>query len=227
MTLLHHARRGSDGVGVKKRNPRIIQDKKLRGEWAESVFMERATQHGLAVSKPWGEMNSYDFVIGKSGRFLSVQVKSTISPFKTGYDCTVRGGHKAYRAGSFDFLAAYAVLDDAWYIIPADLIRGKKSVTLFPNSKTAKYEPYREAWHLLKEAAGSGLGQTGQDAAGVNDDARDDVARADDPTSRKSGEGTQTRFPTSALGRMQAAFDFARRQMQGNQLRSEEKDEES
>lgn len=138
---------------VKKRKPKIIQDKKLRGEWAESVFMARASEQGLPVSKPWGEMCSYDFVIGKTGRFVSVQVKSTISKLETGYACAVRGGHKAYPAGSFDFLAAYAVVDDAWYIIPAELTRGKRCIALYPNSPTAKYEKFREAWHLLREAA--------------------------------------------------------------------------
>jgi hypothetical protein len=42
---------------MKKRKPRIIQDKKKRGEWAESVFMARAGEHGLPVSRPWGEMS--------------------------------------------------------------------------------------------------------------------------------------------------------------------------
>src|SRR5579863_4722772 len=90
----------SEARRMKKRKPRLIQDKKKRGEWAESVFMARAGEHGLPVSRPWGEMSSYDFVIGKTGRFVSVQVKSTISKLKTGYVCTVRGGHKAYAAGS-------------------------------------------------------------------------------------------------------------------------------
>lgn len=85
---------------MKKRKPKIIADKKQRGEWAESVFMARANEHGLPVSKPWGELSSYDFVIGKTGRFVSVQVKSTLSKEKTGYVCTVRGGHQAYAAGS-------------------------------------------------------------------------------------------------------------------------------
>jgi PD-(D/E)XK endonuclease len=98
---------------MKKQKPKIIEDKKLRGEWAESVFMARANQHGLPVSKPWGEMCSYDFVIGKTGRFVSVQVKSTLSKEKTGYVCTVRGGHQAYSTGAFDFLAAYVVPEDA------------------------------------------------------------------------------------------------------------------
>jgi hypothetical protein len=56
---------------MKKRKPKIISDKKKRGEWAESVFMAGAAEHGLPVSKPWGEMSSYDFVIGKTGRFVA------------------------------------------------------------------------------------------------------------------------------------------------------------
>jgi PD-(D/E)XK endonuclease len=137
---------------LKKQKPRIIEDKKQRGEWAESVFMARANEHGLPVSKPWGELSSYDFVIGKTGRFVSVQVKSTLSKLKTGYVCTVRGGHRAYDTGSFDFLAAYVVPEDAWYIIPAKLIHGKECIALYPNSPAAKYEKYREAWEFLREA---------------------------------------------------------------------------
>ena len=149
---------------MKTQNPQIIEDKKQRGEWAESVFMARANEHALPVSKPWGELSSYDFVIGKTGRFVSVQVKSTLSKLKTGYVCTVRGGHQAYAAGSFDFLAAYVIPADAWYIIPAKVIHGKEVITLYPNSPTAKYEPYREAWRLLREAAE--LNQPAEEAAG-------------------------------------------------------------
>ena len=138
---------------MKNRKPQIIEDKKQRGEWAESVFMARAHEHGLPVSKPWGELSSYDFVIGKTGRFVSVQVKSTLSKEKNGYLCTVRGGHQAYAAGSFDFLAAYVIPADAWYIIPAPVIQGKECIALYPNLRTAKYEQYREAWALLREAA--------------------------------------------------------------------------
>ena len=137
---------------MKKRKP-AISDKKLRGEWAEMRFMVRAAEHGLHVSKPWGEMQSYDFIVGRPGRFVSVQVKSTIAELDNGYVCTVRGGHKSYAAGSFDFLAVYVVFEDAWYIIPAKEIQGQESVALYPNSKKARYEKYREAWHLLQEAA--------------------------------------------------------------------------
>jgi hypothetical protein len=115
----------------------------------------RAAEHGLPIAKPWGEMRTYDFIVGSTGYFVSVQVKSTICEVGTGYDCTVRGGHKTYPPGSFDFLAAYAALEDSWYIIPQAAILGKRNVPLRPNSKDAPYEKYREAWHLLKGPKGN------------------------------------------------------------------------
>ncbi len=131
-----------------KQKPKIA-DKKLRGEWAEMVFMTRIIELGIPISKPWGEMQSYDFVVGRTRQFVSVQVKSTIAEEGSGYDCTVRGGHKPYPPGSFDFLAAYVVHENAWYIIPEKEILGQDSVTLYPKSPDSKYEEYREAWYLL------------------------------------------------------------------------------
>jgi hypothetical protein len=136
---------------MKKRKPKI-KDKNFRGEWAEMRFMARAAEHGLCVSKPWGDSNSYDFVVGRPGHFLCVQVKSTIAELFGGYVCDIRARRRPYPAGAFDFLAAYVVFEDAWYIIPAGKIKGKFCVTLFPKSKKAKYEKYREAWKLLRGA---------------------------------------------------------------------------
>src|ERR1700734_4076249 len=143
---------------MKKRNPKI-PNKKLRGEWAELRFMTRAIELGLPISKPWGEMRSFDFVVGRTRHFVSVQVKSTIAEFGDAYVCTVRGCHKPYPPGSFDFLAAYVVDEDAWYIIPEEETWGKGSLTLHPNSPKAKYEKYREAWHLLHRDADAEPGQ--------------------------------------------------------------------
>ncbi len=107
-----------------KQRKHKITDKKLRGEWAEMHFMVRATDHDLPVSKLWGDSRSYDFVVGWPGHFVAVQVKSTIFELEEGgYTCGVCGaGRKPYPPGSFDFLAAYVIWDDAWYIIPAEMI---------------------------------------------------------------------------------------------------------
>ncbi len=133
---------------MKKRKP-IIRNKKMRGEWAEMIFMVRATEHGLPVSKPWGEMRSYDFVVGWPGHFVAVQVKSTVFELNGGYVCSVNSHHKRYPPGSFDFLAAYVVFEDAWYIIPENEVQGMEKVSLHTGSNRANYEKYREAWHLL------------------------------------------------------------------------------
>ena len=142
---------------MKKRRTRIIKDKKERGEWAESVFVARAAEHGLPVSKPWGDSNSFDCVVGRPGKFVAVQVKCTVAKLENGkgYVCSTCSSHKAYRPGAFDYLAAYVVLEDVWYIVPAKLIRGLKSISLCTEGSEAKYEEYREAWDLLREVTGA------------------------------------------------------------------------
>jgi hypothetical protein len=206
---------------MKKQKPKIIEDKKLRGEWAESVFMERASAHGLTVSKPWGEMSSYDFVIGRTGRFVSVQVKSTLSKLKTGYVCTVRGGHKAYSPGSFDFLAAYVIPEDSWYIVPAEVIQGKNVLTLYPKSPATKYEKYREAWDLLREAS-----KVSDDAESVVEETlavRPEAAVDQNPSGQNP---SPKRFPASALERLEAAGNFFRNQLERGGTRFGRPDDE-
>jgi hypothetical protein len=86
-----------------------------------------------------------------------VQVKGTIAelPNAKGYMCSVSTNNKRYQAGAFDFMAAYVIPQDAWYNIPAKLILGLRYISLCTtNGGEAKYEQYREAWHLLREASG-------------------------------------------------------------------------
>jgi hypothetical protein len=143
------------GVGVKKQK-KPGNDYKKRGEWVELKFLAEAAQRNLPTSKPYGDSENFDVVVGRPGKFVGVQVKSTasLSQTKVGYECKVRTGQQAYAAGAFDFLAAYIVPENVWYIVPAKLIHGKRSIMLCPNLPTAKYEQYREAWNLLQEAVG-------------------------------------------------------------------------
>ena len=140
---------------MKKRKTKIIKDKKKRGEWAESVFLARANEEGLAASKPWGDSRSYDCVVGRPGKFVAVQVKCTIAKLESGegYICSTCSSHKPYPRGAFDFLAAYVIPEDAWYIIPAREVFGLKSISLGTVGAEAKYEHYREAWSLLRKAS--------------------------------------------------------------------------
>jgi hypothetical protein len=127
-----------------------IKHAKVRGEWAELKFMQRAIELGLHLSKPWGEVVQYDFIVENEGRFVRVQVKSTMFKDRGGYSCTVRGSAGPYEGHPFEYLAAYVLQEDVWYIIPAELVVGQGSIALYPKLKRAKYEAYREAWHLLR-----------------------------------------------------------------------------
>ena len=148
---------------MKKRKPGIIRDNKKRGEWAESVFAARAKENGLAVSRPSGDSESFDYVVGHPGKFVGVQVKCTIAkqPDAKGYICNLKCNNKKYPEGSFDFVAAYAILEDTWYIVPEEAIRGMSAICLC--STMPKYERYREAWNLLREA--SGVGESNDETA--------------------------------------------------------------
>ena len=131
-------------LGMKIKHP------KLRGEWAELRFMARAAEQGLQVSKPWGETARYDFAVECEGRFVRVQVKSTMFKDRGGYSCTVRGCNGPYVGDPFDFLAAYLIPLDVWYIIPAEKFQGQGSIALYPELRESKYGPYKEAWDLLR-----------------------------------------------------------------------------
>jgi hypothetical protein len=115
--------------------------------------MARAAEEGVRVFKPHGDCAKYDVGVEYRGRFLRVQVKSTI--FKRrgeGYSLNVMGPkRKRYESGVLDFFAVYLIPIDAWYIIPYELT-GWKNCTLHftPNSPRHKYRRYREAWHLLR-----------------------------------------------------------------------------
>ena len=126
-----------------------IAHSKRRGEWAELRFMERAAEQGLCVSKPWGETSQYDFVVETAGKLFRIQVKSTWSMNHGAYVVCVRNSKGAYPAGAFDFVAAYLIPVDTWYILPEKRILSQGTVLLYPESKRSKYKPYREAWKLL------------------------------------------------------------------------------
>jgi PD-(D/E)XK nuclease superfamily protein len=92
-----------------KNNGMKIKHPKLRGEWAAMCFMTRAAEHGLCVTRPWGEMSRYDFAVEYKARFVRVQVKSTMFLDHGGYTVMVRGWRGKYTGDPFDFVAAYLI----------------------------------------------------------------------------------------------------------------------
>jgi hypothetical protein len=123
-------------------------------------------------------------------------VKCTIAkqPYAKGYICNLKSNNKKYRAGSFDFVAAYAILEDTWYIVPEKAIRGMGAICLC--STMPKYEQYREAWHLLKIPL---LPKNGRSGAPARCEESEDLEI--EPEERPMGPG---------MARMQAAMNSFR-----------------
>ncbi len=135
--------------------------------------MAAAAQRRFAVSKPWGDMQAYDVGIEQDGNYLRVQAKSTTARSGAGYRCMFLPNHLKkcdYSLQQIDVFAAYVIPENAWYLIPAVLLlgkRGKTMATLCPVVAPAKmasycYEGYRESWNMLTKSRGQLL-QCGND----------------------------------------------------------------
>lgn len=137
---------------------------KRRGELAELVFQLIATRMGFAVCKPYGDSERYDFILDARqphpelrtpSLLWRVQVKA--SSHIAGGFYRVKASHRrgnsdiAYKPGEIDFIAAYIIPDDSWYIVP---IRAVGATHLLfrrkEDSRPSLYGKYKEAWHLLR-----------------------------------------------------------------------------
>jgi len=129
-----------------------IKECKQRGEWAELRFMTCASEHGLCVSKPWGDSSRYDFVVEHAGRLMRVQVKSTTFERRHSYICHIHASRQQpYTSKQIDFVAAYIIPKNIWFIFPIEaLLRASCDLTLSPHLKDSKYAQYQEAWHLMR-----------------------------------------------------------------------------
>jgi hypothetical protein len=142
-------------IGLKENFMKItgssIKHHKLRGQWAELRFMARAAEHGLSINKPWGDNSRYDFALEHAGKFPRMQVKSTTCRVGRSYICNLRAtGNHFYTEREIDFVAAYIVPKNIWYILPFDVVAKTCSVILSPHLKVSKHGIYQEAWHLLR-----------------------------------------------------------------------------
>jgi hypothetical protein len=112
-----------------------FKNAKERGEWAEVRFLSRAMEQRFRVAKLWGESAPYDLMVEQGGLAYRVQVKSTMRNPKGGaYPCHVPAGkRRVHILEEIDFVAAYIIQLDLWYIIPAGVVALRKgSIWLAP-----------------------------------------------------------------------------------------------
>ncbi len=144
------SRNGSPAATISRR------DTLRKGDIAEAEFLRRALGLGLVVCKPFNEGARFDFSVHSPRTAFRVQVKSCWSRSHRGsYNFPIAGhtaaGVRPYTADQIDIIAAYLAHEDVWYIIPIRAIVGHISANLNPRrTRTrARFEPFREAWHLF------------------------------------------------------------------------------
>jgi hypothetical protein len=110
---------------------------------------------GLVVAKPYGQMHRYDFMVEGGPNIWRVQVKTSTCMRDGRYQlCVQRITHRrfvAYKKSELDFVVAYLMPEQTWYILPVSEVVGRRSILLPPQAfpRTNPYARYREAWHLL------------------------------------------------------------------------------
>ena len=106
-----------------------------------------------------GDSECYDFILDSGERFWRVQVKSIYRLSRCGYQAMAeRSYHRRYTAEQIDFLVAYIVPRNIWYVIPVGCIAVSAALAFYPSGSRRnahRYEPYREAWHLMAAGADS------------------------------------------------------------------------
>jgi hypothetical protein len=134
-----------------------ISPKRL-GEVAEATLLTKTQKVGLGIAKPWGDSDSYDYIIDSGWKRWRTQVKCSASKRDDGYQ--ISPSHRAYGKGKtlytlddIDLLVVYIFPHDTWYVLPIEDILGARTLIFFPDGghPRAHWEQYREAWHLLTE----------------------------------------------------------------------------
>jgi PD-(D/E)XK endonuclease len=130
---------------------------KQLGEIAEAEFIARGVELRFVIAKPWGDSESYDYIVNarRSFNFWRVQVKSAHVVGEDGTYSIRAHDHaqRPYSAKDIDALVAYARPERAWYVFPVRVVERVTGLKLYPASrrKRSKYEKYREGWEILRK----------------------------------------------------------------------------
>jgi hypothetical protein len=159
---------------------------KRRGEISELAFALAAARQGFGISRPYGDSERYDIILDPSNlpnaipteakrnrshwssllpasripRLIRIQVKSSTQLFEDLY--RINAGRRLnrrvvpYTLAEIDFLAAYIIPEDSWFILPLPHILGQTSLLFRPKKSRLPglYDSYREAWTLLYQPDG-------------------------------------------------------------------------
>jgi hypothetical protein len=127
---------------------------KQQGNCHELAVALKITELGGAVSWPYGDGQAYDLVADFNGKISRVQVKGTCQIAKNGStSVNLQKGsrkHSPYNLRDCDLVVAVTPLGN--FVIPISAL-GTYRLVAWPvgvRKKPPYYEPYKEAWHLMR-----------------------------------------------------------------------------
>jgi hypothetical protein len=127
-----------------------VPERKRLGEAVEAAFLAKATMLGFPVLKPWGDSRPYDFAVESGRRLWRVQVKCATSHRGTRCSSRAAGSGELYTLDDIDFLAAYVINKNLWYVVPADAFVPRVTVHFnYGPLSQGMFEIYRETWCLM------------------------------------------------------------------------------
>lgn len=123
------------------------------GRVVEYKFAAKALEYGIIIGFPASEKLPYDFFCDNGKKTFKVQVKSTNTSRKGGYQVSVRTGRgstaRSYRPEEVDFVVLYIAPENTWYVVPLSKITST-TPTFYPGKPgKGKYSHYKERWDLL------------------------------------------------------------------------------
>jgi hypothetical protein len=123
---------------------------KRLGEAVEAAFLAKAAMLDFPVSKPWGDSRAYDFVLDSGHELWRVQVKCATSHRGTRCSARAAGSGPLYTAEDIDFLVAWVIRKNLWYVVPVEAFAPRATVHFnYGELSEGMFEIYREAWCLL------------------------------------------------------------------------------
>jgi PD-(D/E)XK endonuclease len=166
--------------------PILQRNAKLQGDLAELRFMIRAAEEGLLVTRPYGDNSRYDFLIDSGRRYSRLQVKSTRVLNNGSYRirCARGRAKTVYTAADIDFLAAYVIPLDVWYILPVNVLPPAAAIRVWPHLAQSARVYRRRA--LYPEQAG---GMNAQRVPDPEQNARTNMRRVPHPERPRGSAG--------------------------------------
>jgi len=124
-----------------------ITTRKRSGEIAEATFLAKASGLGFGVARPWGDSERYDFILDSGYDLWRVQLKSTVRLAESRYQVKAGGCSAVYTRSDIDFLVAYIIPENLWYVVPIAAFASRKGLGFYPYGEGKhEFEKYRGAW---------------------------------------------------------------------------------